>query len=336
MPVLKWGIAAAGRITHDFVTALSTIEQSQHMVVAVADVEEHRARDFAKRHEIPKYYDGFDALSLDAEVDVVYVGTLNPFHYRVVRLMLERSKHVLCEKPLCLSVRQAEELYRVAKERNVFLMEGMWSRCFPSYARLHELLLADCIGEVTHIQVQHGFRADVERILQRSLGGSITLDIGLYALQLGQFVYGCAPIGIKCNAHLNSDGVDVESEFILDYGKNRKLAAFISGLENLDNCAKLLGTKGEIKLNNYWCCTSLTKPGNATESWPLPAAKFEFNHTNSCGLRYEAEEVRKCIEKRLLECPLYTHAQSLELIRIEEEIRRQINVNYDDVLCLDL
>ncbi|XP_054084025.1 trans-1,2-dihydrobenzene-1,2-diol dehydrogenase [Zeugodacus cucurbitae] len=332
MPVLKWGIAAASRITHDFVNALSTIEDGQHTVVAVADVEMTRACDFAKRHEIPRHYDGFDALSLDADVDVVYVGTLNPYRYRVVRLMLERGKPVLCEKPLCLSLRQAEELYRVAKERNVFLMEGMWSRCFPSYARLHELLLSDCIGEVTHIQVQHGCHAFVER----PLGCTITLDLGLYALQLGQFIYNCAPASIKCNAHLNSDGVDVECEFILDYGQNRKLAAFISGLEHLENCAKLLGTKGEIKLNNYWCCTSLTKPNNATETWQLPSTKYEFNYTNACGLRYEAEEVRRCIEKRLLECPLFTHAQSLELLQIAEEMRRQSGVNYDDIICLGL
>lgn len=125
MPVLKWGIAAASGITHDFVNALSTIEDSQHTVVAVADVEMARAHDFAARHEIPKHYDSFDALSLDADVDVVYVGTLNPYRYRVVRLMLERAKHVLCEKPLCLSLPQAAELYRVAKQRNVFLMEGV-------------------------------------------------------------------------------------------------------------------------------------------------------------------------------------------------------------------
>ncbi|XP_004531308.1 trans-1,2-dihydrobenzene-1,2-diol dehydrogenase [Ceratitis capitata] len=332
MPVLKWGIAAAGRITHDFVTALSTIEENQHSVVAVADVDGARALEFAERYEIPKFYDGFDDLSQDAEVDVVYVGTLSPYRYRVVRLMLERGKHVLCEKPLCLSLCQAEELYRVAKERNVFLMEGMWSRCFPSYARLQELLLADCIGEITHIQVQHGYHANV----QCTLGGSITLDIGLYALQLGQFIYGCAPVGIKCNAHLNGDGVDVECEFVLDYGQNRKLAAFISGLESLENSAKLLGTKGEIKLSNYWCCTSLTKLSNITELWPLPTAKYEFNYTNACGLRYEAEEVRKCIEKRLLECSLYTHAQSLELLQVVEEMRKQIGVVYDDIICLDL
>ncbi|EDW64499.2 uncharacterized protein Dvir_GJ22215 [Drosophila virilis] len=331
---LNWGIAAAGRITQDFVTALGTIENCRHVVQAVADVEGARAQEFAQRNQIPRHYDGFEELSLDRDVDVVYVGTLNPFHYAVVRLMLSRGKHVLCETPLCLGLQQARELYALAEQRGLFLMEGMWSRFFPSYDRLRELLLSNCIGEVKLIRLQHGFRlVNVERINSRSLGGSITLDIGIYALQLGQFVFGTAPVKIiPSGTQLNAERVDVKTEFILDYGENRRLMALITGLENLGNDAIIVGTKGEIKLSNYWCCTQLTQSNNPPESWPLPSAKFDFHYTNSCGLRYEAEEVRKCIEKRLLESPKYTHAASLELIALTDQIRRQIGVSYDDVL----
>lgn len=124
---LNWGIAAAGRITQDFVTALGTIEAGNgrhHSVVAVADVDGERAQEFAQRNQIPRHYDGFDALAQDREVNVVYVGTLNPFHYAVVRLMLTRDKHVLCETPLCLGLAQAQELYALAEQRGLFLMEG--------------------------------------------------------------------------------------------------------------------------------------------------------------------------------------------------------------------
>ncbi|TDG47806.1 hypothetical protein AWZ03_005760 [Drosophila navojoa] len=334
---LNWGIAAAGRITQDFVTALSTIPNSRHAVLAVADVEGSRAQEFAQRNQIPRHYDGFEALSLDKEVDVVYVGTLNPFHYAVVRLMLIRGKHVLCETPLCLGLEQAQELYKLAEQRGVFFMEGMWSRCFPSYERLRELLLGDAIGEVKLVKLQHGFRlANVERVASRALGGSITLDIGIYALQLGQFVFGSAPVKIiPSGTQLNAERVDVQTEFILDYGDNRRLIALITGLEHLENDAIIVGTKGEIKLSNYWCPTQLTLANHAPESWPLPRAKFDFHYTNSCGLRYEAEEVRRCIEKRLLESPKYTHADSLEVIAITDQIRSQIGVNYDNVLGRD-
>lgn len=127
----------------------------------------------------------------------------------------------------------------------------MWSRFFPSYDRLRELLLSNCIGEVKLIRLQHGFRlANVERIASRSLGGSITLDIGIYALQLGQFVFGTAPVKIiPSGTQLNAERVDVQTEFILDYGENRRLMALITGLENLGNDAIIVGTKGEIKVS---------------------------------------------------------------------------------------
>ncbi|XP_017047414.1 trans-1,2-dihydrobenzene-1,2-diol dehydrogenase isoform X2 [Drosophila ficusphila] len=328
---LNWGIAAAGRITQDFVTALGTVEKSRHVVVAVADVDGQRAQEFAQRNQIPRHYDGFDALALDKEVDVVYVGTLNPFHYAVVHLMLARGKNVLCETPMCLALEQAKELYALAEQRGVFLMEGMWSRFFPSYARLRELLNSDVIGEVTQVKIQHGFRlTHMERVCNRSLGGSILMDIGIYALQLGQFVFGVSPVKIlPSGTQLNKDRVDVQGEFILDYGDGRRLLALVTGLENLENDAVITGTKGEIKLSNYWCCTQLSRSNGPPDSWPLPRAKFDFHYTNTCGLRYEAEEVRRCIEKRLLESPKFTHAESLELIAITDEMRRQIGVTYD-------
>ncbi|KAH8413378.1 hypothetical protein KR009_010476 [Drosophila setifemur] len=338
---LNWGIAAAGRITQDFVTALGTVEKSHHVVVAVADVDGQRAQEFAQRNQIPRHYDGFDALALDREVDVVYVGTLNPYHYAVVHLMLARGKHVLCETPICLGLEQAKELYTLAEQRGVFLMEGelilefpgMWSRFFPSYKRLRELLNSDAIGEVTQVKLQHGFRlAHMERVCCRSLGGSILLDLGIYALQLGQFVFGVSPVKIHpSGTQLNKDRVDVQGEFMLDYGDGRRLVALVTGLENLENDAVITGTKGEIKLSNYWCCTQMTRSNGPPEAWPLPRAKFDFHYTNSCGLRYEAEEVRRCIEKRLLESPKFTHAESLELMAICDEMRRQIGVTFEGV-----
>lgn len=74
----------------------------------------------------------------------------------------------------------------------------------------------------------------------------------------------------------------------------------------------------------------MARSNGAPESWPLPRAKFDFHYTNTCGLRYEAEEVRRCIDKRLLESPKFTHAESLELIAICDEMRRQIGVTFED------
>jgi len=131
------------------------------------------------------------------------------------------------------------------------LISGMWSRCFPSYDRLREFLNNDVIGEVTQVKIQHGFRlAHMERLCSRSLGGSILMDIGIYALQLGQFIFGVSPVKIlPSGTQLNKDRVDVQGEFMLDYGDGRRLVALVTGLENLENDAVITGTKGEIKVS---------------------------------------------------------------------------------------
>lgn len=118
---LKWGIASAGRITHDFVNAMGTLSEGEHQVVAVADCELSRAVDFSKRFGIPKAYGSFLELAQDLTVEIVHIGTLNPFHFEVAHLMLEHGKHVLVEKPLCLNAKQAQKLIAYAKTKGLVL-----------------------------------------------------------------------------------------------------------------------------------------------------------------------------------------------------------------------
>lgn len=86
-----------------------------------------------------------------------------------------------------------------------------------------------------------------------------------------------------------------------------------------------------IKLPSFWCPTNLTDiDGNAKE-WELPKQKLgEFEFRNSCGLRYEAEEMRKCINQGLLECEVVTQQESLLIARIQDEIRRQIGAKFSE------
>ncbi|XP_055381797.1 trans-1,2-dihydrobenzene-1,2-diol dehydrogenase [Condylostylus longicornis] len=326
---LCWGIAAAGRITHDFVTALNTLPNGNHKIIAIADPEIQRAIDFANKHQIKKHYGSYDELANDPNIGIIYIGTINPFHYNVCKLFLQHGKNVLCEKPLCMSYTKAEELYQLAYIKNVFLLEGIWSRFFPSYKYLNELIELKSIGDIKEIHVEHGFKADIDRILTRKLGGGITMDIGIYSIQLAQLIFKGYPKKIKAIGKLNDDGIDLESNIELDFGNDCKLYAHTSGLKNLKNQAIIKGTKGEILLKNYWCCDSIVGPDGKIKEFPLPEGKFPFNHFNSCGLRYEAEEVRNCLEKGLKESPLYTWKNSLEMIAIEDEIRRQLGVFYD-------
>ena len=74
--LLKWGILSAGKISHDFVSALKTLPPGEHQVVAVAARGEKSAQEFANLHAIPKFYEGYDSLFADEEVQIVYIGKI--------------------------------------------------------------------------------------------------------------------------------------------------------------------------------------------------------------------------------------------------------------------
>lgn len=153
---LRWGIASAGRISHDFVNAIGTLSPENHQVVAIGARDLCRSQQFAERFSIANAYGSYLELAQDSNVEVVYVGTLNPQHMEVALLMLEHNKHVLVEKPLCMNEKQAQKLIDYAKQRNLFLMEAIWSRFFPSYQYVRGQIKNGMLGEITLVEAEIG------------------------------------------------------------------------------------------------------------------------------------------------------------------------------------
>lgn len=163
---LKWGIASAGRISHDFVNAVGTLNESEHKVVAIAARDLSRAEEFAKHFGILNAYSSYLELAKDPEVEAVYIGSIHPQHLEIGLLMLEHGKHVLCEKPLCMNEKQVHQFVAYAKQKNLFLMEAIWSRMFPSYQYVREQIRKGKLGDILSVDVDFGFSrlADVDRI----------------------------------------------------------------------------------------------------------------------------------------------------------------------------
>lgn len=153
---LKWGIASAGLIAHDFANALGTLSEEDHQIVAVAARDLIRAKDFAQRFEIPNAYDSYLKLAQDPNVEIVYIGVLIPQHYEVSVLMLDHGKHVLLEKPMCSNGKQVRKLVAHAKQKNLFLMEAIWSRFFPSYQYIRKQIAVGKLGEIISVDASFG------------------------------------------------------------------------------------------------------------------------------------------------------------------------------------
>ena len=133
--------------------------ESEHKVVAIAARDLDRAQAYANTLNISRAYGSYAELANDAEIDVVYVGTINPFHLPVVKMFLEAGIPVLCEKPLALNTAEVEEMVALAESKNVFLMEAMYSRFIPAFEFITEQIASGVIGEVVGRREKVGWRS---------------------------------------------------------------------------------------------------------------------------------------------------------------------------------
>lgn len=96
--------------------------------------------------------------------DVAYIGSLNIYHYDLAKLFLNNGKHVLCEKPLCFNSDEVESLTELARTKNLFLMEGIWSRFSPAYYDLEQIIASGVIGDVRFLEANFGIFTEDKRI----------------------------------------------------------------------------------------------------------------------------------------------------------------------------
>ncbi|XP_068598600.1 trans-1,2-dihydrobenzene-1,2-diol dehydrogenase [Brachionichthys hirsutus] len=326
----RWGICSAGKISHDFTVALKSLPPEEHQVVAVAARKLEDAQKFAEKHGIPRAYGSYEELAGDPDVDVVYIGVIHPYHISTSLLFMNAKKNVLCEKPLAMNTKEVQEILACAKMNDVFFMEAVWTRFFPASVEIRRLLDQGELGEVKMVRSEFGVRlTDIRRSLEKELGGGALLDVGVYGLQFICMVYnGEKPESVQATGILLETGVDDTVVVTLKFSKNR-LAVFTCSLSvALLNDAAIVGTKGTIRVPEHmWCPTSLVVNGAETQ-YPVPEPCLPLNFMNSTGMRYEAEEVRQCLLKGLKESPVMSHADSLLLAEVEDEVRRQLGVVY--------
>jgi len=326
----KWGIASAGKICQDFVNALACLPASEHKVVAVAARSLDSAQALADKFGVEKALQGYEALAKDPEVEVVYVGTINVTHLEVAKLMLEGGKHVLCEKPLCINVKETRELVAFARAKGLFLMEAIWSRCLPSYREVDRLIQAGAIGQVKNVLATFGAHIEADRLHQMALGGGTVLDLGIYCVQLAQLAMGKEkPEKIIAGGHLGPEKVDESTSATLLYSGGRTATLVTSAVVNMPCEGVIIGTKGTLKLNcPIQASTELDTP-EGKKSWELPSgAKHAFNFGNGSNMAFEAQHVRECLQAGKLESPLISLDETLLIAEIMESIRKQAGVKY--------
>ena len=320
---IRWGILGTGNIAHQFARGLADTPDAT--LVAVGSRSIDTANTFADEFDVERRHPTYEELADDDGVDAVYVSTPHPFHRDNSILLLEHGKAVICEKPFTINAGDAKAVIDVARQRDVFLMEAMWTRYLPAVVRARELIAEGAIGDVRLVQADFGFRAGINpegRLFNLALGGGALLDVGIYVISMASMILGPRPSRVASTTQIGETGVDEQSAFLLQYpgGELAVLSCAVRTGTAVE--ARVFGTEGSILLHGpFFKCGALTvKRGGEEEHIDLP---LEGN-----GYNYEAAEVGRCLRVGLKESDVMPLDETLALMELMDSIRAQWGLSY--------
>jgi predicted dehydrogenase len=318
--VIRWGVIGPGAIAVGFADAMSMVDGGE--IVAVASRAADRAETYGDRFGVPRRYDDYSALAEDRDVDAVYVATPQSRHREDTLMLLEAGKHVLCEKPFALNSAQGREMVDTARRRGLFLMEAIWSRFLPTYRHLVDVVGDGRIGEPLFVEADFGFRRSFDpenRLFRLDLGGGGLLDLGIYPLQLCTLLLG--PVEhVAAEGVLGETGVDEQVAAVLRH-TGGTLGVIKAALRVAMTCtARISGTDGVIEIPALMHC-----PNSLKVLSPSGIEEFDGSYEGN-GLRFEIEEVHRCLAEGKTESATMSLDQTLDLADTLDAIRAQIGL----------
>lgn len=320
---INWGILGTGRIARSFAEALSHVDDAN--LLAVGSRNQDTATDFANEFDIKNSYSSYAEVCSNNDIDVVYIATPHSLHKDNVVMCLEANKAVLCEKPFTINAPEAETIIKLARSKNLFLMEAMWTRYLPAINKLRELLEEDTIGDVQIMLAGGAFMPEFDPdfyLFNKELGGGVLLDAGVYLISMASMLFG-KPKTIKAVAGMGKSGVDEHDGYLLEHDNGALASMYVSLRGQSSPDVTLIGSKGKIYLHPpIFCPSKITLnlyDGDETV-FDLP---FEVN-----GYQFQAMEVNRCIRQGLKESELMPLDESLEIMNTMDKIRKQIKLEY--------
>ena len=320
---IKWGILSTGWIAHKFATALQVVPDAELYAVGSRNIE--TATKFASEYAIPKAYSSYEELVNDPDIDIIYIGSPHNLHLENTLMALDHHKHVLCEKPMGVNLREEKIMIDKAKEKNLFLMEALWSRFLPNIIKTKELIDSGEIGDVKLLTAFFSIKSEngpEHRHYNIDLCGGTILDTGIYNMFLSLLLLG-KPKSFSAIAGLSDQGGDNSCSYTFKYDQDTLSVMYSSFLANPDVVAEIHGTKGKIYLSHLWFC-----PGNVKVTYNDGSEKlFEFE-VKANGYEYEAEEVTRCIRAGKKQSDLWSWNDSIEMITVMDSIRKECGIVY--------
>lgn len=291
MSNFRFGIMGAGKIANSFYDAVSLIDNCE--VCAISSKSYDRAKSFATKHGINKYYDSYIEMLEAEKPDCVYIAVTPDDHYRLAMMCVERNIPVLCEKAMFQNSDEARTVFEAAAKNQVFVMEAMWSRFLPAVNKAKSWITNGEIGIPEISQFSIGFAAPEDktnRYFNPLLGGGAAKDITVYAYEITTYLIEQKIKNMTVSAVWGDSGVDVNNHITIDF-EHTLADLMTSFMTSIDDKMIIYGKHGKIVIPNpHYAneCFLYDGSGNISEH-------FEDKETVN-GFTYEIGEVIRCIK----------------------------------------
>ena len=310
------GIVGSGRIANRFVPESKVVNGAQ--VTAVMNPEKKDGEAFAKLHGIKAFSD-YDAFL--NEIDLVYVASPHLTHYNYVKDALLANKHVLCEIPFMLEKEQALELYRIAEERNLVLLEASKTAYCPAFGHIVTLVKSGIIGDVVDVKASLSKMVPppTRELDATQAGGAMTEHAPLTLLAIIKL------LGIDwhdVNFHSRKeDGVDIYTKGVINYPHATASFTLGIGVKTEGNLV-ISGTKGYIYVPAPWWLTDFFEVRYEDQT---KNKKYFYSYDGE-GLRYEIQEWLSMIVNQRHSCYKLRRRESVAIAEIIEKYRNYENM----------
>lgn len=322
---IRFGLVGTSAITDWFLNGAVKVEDFELKAIYSRNID--KARSFGEKHGATLFFDNLEEMASSNDIDAIYIASPNSEHAKQAIICLNKGKHVLSEKAFASNALEAKEMIEAAKKNNVLLMEAMKTTCLPNFRVIKENIHK--IGKIRRYFgsfCQYSSRYDkykagiIENAFKPELSNGALMDIGVYCIAPMVNLFG-KPKSLKANAYMLETGVDGEGSIIFNYGDMDGIIQYAK-IANSYIPSEIQGEEGSIiieKLNTFKKVTIKYRDGSE-EIISLPQEQDDM-----C---YEVEEFIKIINSGEKESSINTHLNSVTVMELIDEARKQIGLKY--------
>ncbi len=286
---------------------------------AVASRDLERALTFGRDAGFKKAYGSHTELLEDRKVNLVYVATPGYTHYEILKNCIMHGKNVICETPFTLSSEEAREIFEMARQRDLLVMDAVYTRYLPLYRQIKEVLESGVIGEPALLTANIAYDIEhISRLKNREHGGVLP-ELGIYLLNFAAMFMGDDACRISVTPVYSDEGVDLQDAIVLEYRDGRQSVLTCSMSSNGECRGVIQCTKGYIaieNIKNFESAAVYDMTGTRTMLMKRPKQRSGYEH--------ELKAVLELMKSEVKESEQMPYRQTVSLIHMMEFIRKQI------------